>query len=234
MSGLLRRVETPFPKLPMAQSVRLDFFQYICMAMPCACSGHSRLHKNNNSVMKTESDNVFRVTKSKTVRAVTAATWVIVAAVFAAAWWAFLAEPFHPVAFAVMLAVTVFALVVLFYYYFISPLSVELAADALVLRRVLGRKVFRYADIEAAGLFEGKGSDMFRFCGSGAFCGFIGWFSGGGLGCHFEYVGRYSDAFWLRLRGGRTYLLSCDGSRLVVSRVLDAMEEWRGSMRPGL
>ena len=65
---------------------------------------------------------------------------------------------------------------------------------------------------------------MFRFWGSGAFCGFIGWFSGGGLGSHFEYVGRYSDAFYLKLRSGRTYLLSCDGAEQAVSRVREGIE----------
>ena len=74
--------------------------------------------------MKTESNNVFRVTKPKAVRAATAATWVIVAVSFAAI---------------------------------------------------------------------------------------------------FEYVGRYTDASWLRLRGGRTCLSGCDGATLAVSRVLDVV-----------
>ena len=39
----------------------------------------------------------------------------------------------------------------------------------------------------------------------------------------FEYVGRYTDASWLRLRGGRTCLSGCDGAALAVSRVLDVV-----------
>ena len=101
---------------------------------------------------------------------------------------------------------------------------VELTADALVLHRVQGRKVFRYADIADAGLWTGKPSSLFRFCGSGAFYGFIGWFSGGGLGTHFEYVGCYGDAFYIRLRSGRTYLLSCDGSAQAVKRLREGMQ----------
>lgn len=59
---------------------------------------------------------------------------------------------------------------------------------------------------------------------SGAFCGFIGWFSGGGLGTNFEYVGSYADAFYIRLRRGRTYLLSCDGAEMAVKRVREGMQ----------
>lgn len=87
-----------------------------------------------------------------------------------------------------------------------------------------GAQGFRYADIADAGLWTGKPSCLFRFCGSGAFCGFIGWFSGGGLGTHFEYVGSYADAFYIRLRRGRTYLLSCDGAEMAVKRVREGMQ----------
>lgn len=174
--------------------------------------------------MGTESYNGYKVVKSRTVRYVTVAVWVVVALVFIAVWYMLLREPFYVTPFVIMLLTTAFVLGLLLYYYLISPRSIRLTDGALVLRRVLGCKTFRYADIAEAGVYEGGGSDMFRFCGSGAFCGFIGWFSGGGLGVHFEYVGRYQDAFYLKLRSGRTYLLSCDGAAQVVSRVREGME----------
>lgn len=166
----------------------------------------------------------YKVVKSRTVRYVTAGVWGLLAAVFVPAWYMLLREPFYVAPFVIMLLTTVFVVGLLLYFHLISPRSVVLAADALVLRRVLGCKTFRYADIAEAGMFAGSGSDMFRFWGSGAFCGFIGWFSGGGLGSHFEYVGRYSDAFYLKLRSGRTYLLSCDGAEQAVSRVREGIE----------
>ena len=174
--------------------------------------------------MENVSDKVYKVTKSKTVRMITSGMWFLLVAVFVPVWYVFLCEPFNLTVFIIMSAATLFALGVVLYYWFISPKGVELTDSALVLHRVVGRKVFRYADIAEAGLWTGKPSDMFRCWGSGAFCGFIGWFSGGGLGTHFEYVGSYDDAFYIRLRGGRTYLLSCDGAEQAVGRLNDGME----------
>lgn len=174
--------------------------------------------------MENVSGKEYKVTKSKTVRMITSGMWFLLVAVFVPVWYVFLCEPFNLTAFIIMSAATLFALGVVIYYWFISPKSVELTGGALVLHRVVGRKVFRYADIAEAGLWTGKPSDMFRCWGSGAFCGFIGWFSGGGLGMHFEYVGSYDDAFYIRLRGGRTYLLSCDGAEQAVGRLHDGME----------
>ncbi len=174
--------------------------------------------------MENVSDKVYNVTKSKTVRMITSGMWFLLMAVFVPVWYMFLCEPFNLTAFIIMSAATLFALGVVLYYWFISPKGVELTDDALVLHRVLGRKVFRYADIADAGLWTGKPSCLFRFCGSGAFCGFIGWFSGGGLGTHFEYVGSYADAFYIRLRRGRTYLLSCDVAEMAMKRVREGMQ----------
>ena len=174
--------------------------------------------------METSANMVYKVTKSNMVRGVTTGVWVLVVAVFAAVWYMMLRETFDVVAFTVTLVVTLAVLACLLCFLLMSPRRIGLTADALVLHRVQGRKVFRYADIADAGLWTGKPSSLFRFCGSGAFYGFIGWFSGGGLGRHFEYVGCYDDAFYIRLRSGRTYLLSCDGSAQAVKRLRECMQ----------
>lgn len=166
-------------------------------------------------------DNVYKVSKSRTVRYVTVGVWVLLVAVFVPSWYMVFIEPFILVPFVIMLLTTLSVFGILFYYYLISPRSIELAADALVLRRVWGTRSFRYADIAEAALWQGKPSHMFRMWGCGAFCGYIGWFSGGGLGSHFEYVGDYADAFYIKLRSGRTYLLSCDCAGQVVGRLND-------------
>lgn len=166
-----------------------------------------------------EGQTIFKVTKSKTVRITTACVWALVAAVFAVTWCLVFTGPFYILPFIIMLATTLFVFGLLFYYFAISPKSVEVTDDALVLRRVMGSKVFPYADIEDIGLWHGKASEMFRFCGCGGFHGFIGWFSGGGLGSHFEYVGRYADAFYVKLSCGKTYLLSCDNAEKAVEKV---------------
>lgn len=166
----------------------------------------------------------YKVTKANLVRNVTAGVWVVVFAVSVVACNAIPARLVSVTSVVVMLLAALSVFAILLYFFLISPRSVELTADALVLHRVSGRKVFRYADIAEAGLWTGKPSSLLRLCGSGAFCGYIGWFSGGGLGAHFEYVGNYADAFYLKLRSGRTYLLSCDGAEHVVESVCEGVQ----------
>lgn len=168
-------------------------------------------------------DNVFKVTKSRTVFYVTLGVCVLLVAVFVPVWYMVFAEPFILVPFIIMLLTSVSVFGILVYFYMISPRSIELTADSLVLHRVWGVRAVRYADMVEAGLWKGKPSEMLRLCGSGAFCGYIGWFSGGGLDLHFEYVGRYSDAFYIKTRRGRTYLFSCDGAEQVVRRIGDSI-----------
>lgn len=89
-----------------------------------------------------EGQTIFKVTKSKTVRIATACVWALVAAVFAVTWYLVFIEPFYILPFIIMLATTLFVFGLLFYYFAISPKNVEVTDDALVLRRVMGRKVF--------------------------------------------------------------------------------------------
>ncbi|GEM_PF-1679090 len=169
-------------------------------------------------------DNVFKVTKSRLVFYVTLGACVLLVAVFVPAWYMVFAEPFILVPFIIMTLASVSVFGMLIYFYMISPKRIELTADSLVLHRVWGKRRLRYADIADVGLWKGKSSEMIRLCGSGAFCGYIGWFSGGGLDLHFEYVGSYSDAFYVKTRRGRTYLLSCDDAGQVVRRIEDKID----------
>lgn len=161
-----------------------------------------------NNTIKT-----FKVMKNRAVRIVTLCVWL--AAI--AACTALIVESFGDVTnFYFSVPVTAAVSGLLLYYFFLSPRRVELTADAVVVSRVLGHKAFRYSDIADVGVWEQGSSGLLRVWGSGLFCGFIGWFAGGGLGRHFEYVGRYDQAFYLKLRSGRTYLLSCEDRDEVV------------------
>ena len=75
----------------------------------------------------------YKVVKSRTVRYVTAGVWGLLAAVFVPAWYMLLREPFYVAPFVIMLLTTVFVVGLLLYFHLISPRSVVLAADALVL-----------------------------------------------------------------------------------------------------
>lgn len=84
---------------------------------------------------------ICKVGKSKGVLNVTAGVWVLVVAVFAVVWYMMLRETFDVVAFTATLVVALAVLACLLCFFLMSPRRVELTADALVLHRVLGRKV---------------------------------------------------------------------------------------------
>ena len=159
---------------------------------------------------------IFNVTKGTSVRVITAGTWVIIIAVCSLILWQGIK---HPVSLLIAVPIFVIVIGVLVYYHRQSPLYIELTDDALVLHCVSGNKVFHYEDILEVGKWQGKPSRLLRQWGSGGLGGYIGWFSGGGLGSHFEYVGKYQDAFYLKMRKGKPYLLSCDEAGQVVERI---------------
>ena len=161
---------------------------------------------------------VYKVTKSKDMRGVTIFSVAVVACVFAFAYAMSLIEPIDGSYF-ILVPITVLTLGGMGTYYLYSPKRVELTADALVLRRVMGPKAFPYSEIEEIGLWRGSTGSLLRTFGDGGMFGCIGWFSGGGLGSHFEYVCKYDDAFYLKMRSGRRYMLSCDDADRVVEYV---------------
>ena len=168
--------------------------------------------------METHASNSFKVSKSKTVRYTTIIIWLLVVAVLIPVWYMVTSDPVIG-SIIIMAAVTFLVAVVMAYFYSISPRLVEIGDGALVIHRAVGRKEFRYDDIKEAGLWTGNPLRLFRLCGCDGFYGYTGWFSGGGLGKHFEYVGKYADAFYIKLRSGRTYMLSCDEAKKVVERI---------------
>ena len=158
----------------------------------------------------------FNVTKSKSVRILTIGAWVIVVTICLFILWQGIR---HPVALLITVPILAIVIGVLVYYHRQSPLYIELMDDALVLYCVSGNKIFRYEDIVEVGKWQGRPSRLLRQWGSGGFGGYIGWFSGGGLGSHFEYVGKYQDAFYLKLRKGKPYMLSCDEAEQIVEHI---------------
>lgn len=103
--------------------------------------------------------------------------------------------------------------------YAYAPLSVELSDTALVLHRGIGRKVFRYADMAGVELYERNGFPI-RVCGCGGVFGFTGRYRNSKTGeSYFSYVGDYSQAFFVLLKNGRRYLLSCEDREAVVAAV---------------
>lgn len=163
-----------------------------------------------------EKKHIFNVSKSKTVCILTTGVWAMVTAICVFILWQGVR---HPVGLLITVPILAIVISVFVYYQRQSPRYVELTEDALVLHCVAGRKVFRYEDITEIAMWQGKPSRLLRQWGSGGLGGYVGWFSGGGLGSHFEYVGQYKDAFYFKLHKGRTYLLSCDEAERVVEHI---------------
>lgn len=163
---------------------------------------------------------VYKVAKSKAVRGITVFSLALVAGVFAFVWALSFVAP-KAGAYFILVPATVIVAGMMGAYYLYSPKRVELTADALVLRRVMGPKAFPYSEIEEIGKWRGSTASLLRTFGDGGMFGYIGWYSGGGLGSHFEYVGKFSDAFYLKMRSGKKYMLSCDGAEQVVEYVAE-------------
>ncbi len=194
---------------------KIELFIYLCII------GNTPTNKTvmtQTQEIRTRTDQTFKVEKSKTVTYVTRGTLILLAAVFIPTWYVAVNDPVTE-GIVILTATTAIVAACMIYFYLISPKSVELTAEAIILHRVMGHKTFGYAEIHDAGLWNGSPSELLRLCGSGAYCGYIGWFSGGCLGRHFEYVGNYSNCFYIRLNGGRTYLISCDAPDIVVKKI---------------
>ena len=132
--------------------------------------------------MEMNGKRIFKVSKSKSVRILTVGAWVIVVTICLFILWQGIK---HPVALLITVPILAIVISVLVYYHRQSPQYIELTDDALVLHCMTGYKVFRYEDIAEVSKWQGKPSRLLRQWGSGGFGGYIGWFSGGGLGSHF-------------------------------------------------
>lgn len=99
----------------------------------------------------------------------------------------------------------------------LAPKSITLDNTGLTVKRVIGCKRFGYADISDIGLSYTPMA--LRVCGSGGFCGYIGWFKSPGFGMYFSYMADKSEAFYIILKNGRKYMLSCGNPDDVIEKV---------------
>jgi len=99
----------------------------------------------------------------------------------------------------------------------LAPKSIILDNGGLTVKRVIGCKRFGYDDISDIGLSYTPMA--LRVCGSGGFCGYIGWFKSPGFGVYFSYMADKSEAFYICLKNGRKYMLSCGNPDDVIEKV---------------
>lgn len=107
------------------------------------------------------------------------------------------------------------------WFYLKSPRSITLTDDSLVLRKVAGRLVMPFSEIERIAPYTG--SSGLRLWGSGGLFGCIGLFTNKEIGRHHEYVGDFKDAFLVVMSSGKKYVLSCEDSNEVVGRIAKSL-----------
>lgn len=88
----------------------------------------------------------------------------------------------------------------------------------LCVHRNLGVKCIPLGEIESIKLCQPTMTER-RICGSGAFCGYWGWFSERDLGKYFAYYGKASDCFFVILKNGRKYMLGCENPGEIVEAI---------------
>ena len=91
---------------------------------------------------------------------------------------------------------------------FYAPVSIELTDDALIVHRLLARKVIPVADIRRSASLHYP-SGPIRTCGCSGFFGNWGYFTERGIGSYFAYYGDPADCFLVKLANGRKYMLGC-------------------------
>ncbi len=114
------------------------------------------------------------------------------------------------------LCVGLLVLIVLIPLYFClqSPRAILLTDDALVVRKVVGRKAIPFSEIQSVALLN-KYSAL-RIIASGGFFGYVGLFWNRQFGKHWVLAGSLWQPVCVNLVSGKRYVLSCsDGKGLL-------------------
>ena len=95
------------------------------------------------------------------------------------------------------------------------PFKIEITNKELLIYRFIGVKHVLITNISDCGLSYIPIS--VKVCGSGGFCGNIGWYKAPDFGIYFSYVLNKKRAFYLILKNRRKYMLSCNDPDKIVS-----------------
>lgn len=116
----------------------------------------------------------------------------------------------------------VFFLVILAYIasLYFMPISLLLTSDKLVIRCLIHRvhiPLSNIAVIETAQKY--KDFTDIRVFGNGGLWGYTGLFRNKGVGKYIAYMGNPQQAFYIRLKSGRNYLVSCDNYLIFLAKL---------------
>ncbi len=114
--------------------------------------------------------------------------------------------------------------------FMLAPRKIVLTDTQLVLHKGVGKLRLSYADMESVSIYRPtKGVVDVRTFGIGGIFGFIGYFYNKQTGHYIAYVGDYSQAFLVRMKNGKKYMLSCGNHQSIVAAVKMKSErvEWQ-------
>lgn len=100
------------------------------------------------------------------------------------------------------------------------PISLLLTSDKLVIRCLIHRvyiPLSNIAVIETAQKY--KDFTDIRVFGIGGLWGYTGLFRNKGVGKYIAYMGNPQQAFYIRLKSGRNYLVSCDNYLIFLAKL---------------
>ncbi len=92
--------------------------------------------------------------------------------------------------------------------YLFSPQCLENDGKYVIIHKVVGRKRIKLSDITATSIYS-RSTGSFRVFGSGGLFGYFGRFHNNNHGHYTAYVGDLSQAFYIKTKSGKTYLVSC-------------------------
>jgi hypothetical protein len=107
-------------------------------------------------------------------------------------------------------------LLIVIYFALESPSSIEMNIHELILHKRKGKLRIAYDQITDASNYKPDKSEI-RYFGSGGVFGFIGKFSNATIGTYQSYVGNYEQAFLIRTKTNKKYVLSCENRELVIN-----------------
>jgi len=118
--------------------------------------------------------------------------------------------------------IILFFLVILTFFVslYFMPISLLLTSDKLVIRCLIHRvhiPLSNIAIIETTQKY--KDFTDIRVFGNGGLWGYTGLFRNKGVGKYIAYVGNPKQAFYIRLKSGRNYLVSCDNYLIFLAKL---------------
>ena len=100
-----------------------------------------------------------------------------------------------------------------------APKEIALDDTCLTLTKGAGTLRIPYSDMEEVRMYNPRNTGNIRVFGIGGVCGYIGRFYNRDIGYYTSYVGDYEQAFFIRTRKGKKYLLSCEHAEKIAEKL---------------